>query len=311
MTRGDTPLVSLIMPVWEPRTEWLLQAVHSALSQRNCRLELIVVDDGCSAPVADLLGEVRDPALRVLRVEHGGPSHARNAGIAQARGQLLRFVDADDVYEAQSTARLAALVEADDVIAYGSTVFCDAELRPVWTMSSRLEGSVAVKAMLSRFTVRIQSMMFPRAVVEAAGPWDPSFAACGDLDFIVRATEHARVRRDPAVATYYRKHGGSVSSSVVRGEDGVRRMMERYFERHPEQRGTRLERRAASARHAIAARAYATRGQPVRTLARLLRSLRLDPRGVAVEAVLAAPALLGHLRHTWRADLREPKPGEL
>ena len=286
------------MPVWAPRAEWLLPAVRSALAQRSCALELIVVDDGCPTPVAELLEEVSDPALRLVRVEHGGPSHARNAGVAQARGRLLRFVDADDVYEAHSTARLARLIDADDVIAYGSTVFCDAELRPVWTMSSRLEGSVAVKAMLSRFTVRIQSMVFPRAVVEAAGPWDPGFAACGDLDFIVRATEHARVRRDPAVATYYRKHGDSVSSNVARGEEGVRLMMERYFERHPEQRGTGLERRAAAARHAIAARAYATRGQPVRSLAGLLRSLWLDPRGAVVEGVLATPALVGHLRHT-------------
>jgi glycosyltransferase involved in cell wall biosynthesis len=297
VTRAEGPLVSLIMPVWRPRREWFQAAVRSALGQRGCEIELIIVDDGNPAPVAELLADVDHPALRLLRVEHGGPSHARNAGIAAAHGRLLRFVDADDVYEPQSTARLARRIDADDVIAYGRTVFCDEQLRPVWTMSSGLEGSVAPQAMLCRFSVRIQSLLFPRAVVDAAGPWDTSLVVCGDLDFIVRATEHARVRGDPAVATYYRKHGGSVSSDITQGDEGIRRMMERYVERHPNQRAAGVERRAAAARHAVAARAYASRGLLAPSLRRLLRSLRVDPRAATVEATAALPAAWGHLRH--------------
>jgi Glycosyl transferase family 2 len=316
VTSGGPPLVSLIMPVWEPRRDWLLQAVGTALGQRRCAIELIVVDDGCAQPVEALLSGIEDPRLRILRVEHGGPSHARNAGIAAARGRLIRFVDADDVCEPHSTARLARLIGDDnDVIAYGVTMFCDEELRPVWRMSSELEGRVASKAMLSRFPVRIPSLLFSRRVVEAAGPWDPSFAVCGDLDFIVRAAEHATVRTDPGVATYYRKHRSSVSADIARGDEGVRRVMEGYFERHPEQRGTMLERHAAAVRHAIAARTYVVRGMVGASLRRLGRSLALDPRAAACEAALALPALWGHLRHAaalrsgWGAR-RHPVPAD-
>jgi glycosyltransferase involved in cell wall biosynthesis len=69
----STPLVSLVMPVWRPRRDWLLQAVRSALAQRDCELELIVVDDGNPEPIDELLAEVRDPALRIVRAPHGGP----------------------------------------------------------------------------------------------------------------------------------------------------------------------------------------------------------------------------------------------
>jgi glycosyltransferase involved in cell wall biosynthesis len=299
---SSAPLVSMIMPAWQPRRDWLLEAVNTALGQHNCQLELIVVDDGSPRPVADLLGPlIDDSRLRVLRVEHGGPSHARNAGIAAARGRLLRFVDADDSYPPDGTARLTGLIgDRDDVIAYGQTMFCDEALRPVWTMSSRLEGDLGAKAMLSRFTVRIQSLLFPRAVVDAAGPWDPTFPVCGDLEFIVRAAEHAEVRSDRAVATYYRKHSTSQSSDIVRGDEGVRRMMEAYFERHPELRSTGLERHAAAARHAIAARGYATRGMLGAAFRRTTRSLALDPRATAIEAWLALPALAGHFRRKAR-----------
>ena len=292
----NPPLVSLVMPVWRPRREWLLEAVRSALAQRDCELELVVVDDGNAEPLDELLAEVRDPALRLVRAPHGGPSAARNAGVEAAHGRLIRFVDADDVYEPGSTARLARLIgDAEDVIAYGRTVFCDEQLRPVWTMSSRLDGRIAGEAVLGHFRVRIQSLVFPAAVVRAAGPWDPSFPVCHDLEFIARALEHARVRPDPAVATYYRKHEGSVTSGFERGDDDIRRVIEGYLDRHPERRGTAFERRAVASRHAVAARARATRGMVAPALRRLARSLALDPREATLEAWAALPALRGHV----------------
>jgi glycosyltransferase involved in cell wall biosynthesis len=292
----NRPLVSLVMPVWRPRRDWLLQAVRSALAQRDCERELIVVDDGNPEPLDELLADVRDPALRLVRAAHGGPSQARNAGVEAARGRLIRFVDADDVYEPDSTARLARLIGDDHaVIAYGRTVFCDEELRPVWTMSSRLEGWIAAEAVLGRFRVRTQSLLFPAAVVRAAGPWDASFPVCHDLEFIARALEHARVRPDPAVATYYRKHEDSVSSDFERGDDDIRRVIEGYLERHPDRRGTAFERRAVASRHAVAARARAMRGMARPALRRLGQSLALDPREAAIEAWAALPALRGHV----------------
>jgi glycosyltransferase involved in cell wall biosynthesis len=289
------PLVSLVMPVWRPRREWLLEAVRSALAQRDCELELVVVDDGNSEPVDELLADVRDPALRLVRTPHGGPSEARNAGVEAARGRLIRFVDADDVYEPGSTSRLARLIGEDDsVIAYGRTVFCDAGLRPVWTMSCGLEGWVAADAVLGHLRVRIQSLIFPAEVVRAAGRWDPSFPVCHDLEFIARALEHASVRSDPSIATYYRKHGDSVTSGFERGDDDIRRVIEGYLERHPELRGTAFERRAHASRHAVAARARATRGMAAPALGRLVQSLALDPREAALEAWAALPAARGH-----------------
>ena len=284
------------MPVWRPRRDWLLKAVGTALAQRDCELELIVVDDGNAEPLDELLAPVEDARLRLVRAPHGGPSEARNAGLAAARGSLIRFVDSDDAYEPGSTARLAGLIDGDDaLIAYGRTAFCDERLRPVWTMSCRLEGWIAPEAVLGHFRVRIQSLLFPAAVVRAAGPWDAAFPVCHDLEFIARALEHARVRPDPAVATYYRKHGDSVTSGFERGDDDIRRVIEGYLERHPERRGTAFERRATASRHAVAARARATRGMVAPALERLARSVALDPREAALEAWAALPALRGHV----------------
>src|SRR5438874_1905489 len=117
------PLVSFVMSARQPRRDWFEAAVNSALSQENCELELLVVDDGSPEPVERLLQGIDDPRLRVIRVDHGGISHARNAGIAEATGEHFRFIDADDVLEPGSTARLVRLAgeEPGGAVAYGAT----------------------------------------------------------------------------------------------------------------------------------------------------------------------------------------------
>ena len=63
----------------------------------------------------------------MIRVAPGGVSHARNAGVAAAGGDYIRFIDSDDVLEPGSCARLLALAGAggQPAIAYGATLNCD------------------------------------------------------------------------------------------------------------------------------------------------------------------------------------------
>jgi glycosyltransferase involved in cell wall biosynthesis len=283
------PLVSIVVPAREPREDWLREAVASALGQRGCRVEVILVDDGSPRPVASLLGGLGDPRLRLVRIDHGGVSAARNAGVAAAGGEAFRFLDADDTLEPDSTARLLALLGGrDDLVAYGATMMCDAALRPRRAVVSTLLGEVLEDALLGRFDVRIVSMLFPRRVVELAGPFDPGMSRAEDGDFVLRALEHAEVRGETAVASFYRRHGASATADVAAGEAGLRRMVAAYFERHGDRRGTALQRRAEAVVALQAARGYRASGQRARALHRLGRAALRDPRA----ALRAAPRLL-------------------
>lgn len=287
------------MAVWRPRRDWLLEAVHGALGQRDCKLELVVVDDGSEEPVESLLAGVEDERLRIVRVEHGGVSLARNAGRAVAQGEFVRFIDGDDVVEPGSSARLLrAVASRPGTISYGATTFCDESMRPRWTMTCSLQGSVTRECLLGRFTVRLVSMLFPVEVLTATGDWDATFPTSQDWEYILRALEHAPVVGETATATFYRKHPSSSTGNVERGLEAARRIVAGYFERHPEERGTALERRATAHLDAMAARVYLTRRMPARAARPLLRSLARDPRALAAEASRSVPAVRGRL--AWR-----------
>jgi hypothetical protein len=277
------PLVSVVLCAWKPRVDWFHEAVASVLAERECDLELVVVDDGSPDPVEPLLAEHDDARVRVVRIDHGGLARARNAGIRAARGDFVRFADADDVVEPGSTALLLRL--ADEVtIAYGATEVSDEQLRPLALKSSRLEGWIAEQCLLYRFDVVHTSMLFPRRVVEAVGDFDPELRQCQDWDYVLRSCELAPVRGGQTVVTRYRRHATSASANLEGALHYESVVVDRYFQRHPERAGTSLEREARAKLLMVRARTCRTLGSGRREqLAIVVRALGLHPRRASEE----------------------------
>ncbi len=85
--------VSVVIPAYNPG-RFLREAVESAVSQQPPPLEVLVIDDGSTEPLS-----VPEHALvRVFRQPKSGVSAARNRGIREARGDLIAFLDADDLW---------------------------------------------------------------------------------------------------------------------------------------------------------------------------------------------------------------------
>lgn len=91
------PLISVIVPIYHVE-KYLNRCVDSIIGQTYTNLEIILVDDGsndgCPAICDDYAK--KDSRIRVIHKENGGLSDARNAGIKEARGEYLSFVDSDD-----------------------------------------------------------------------------------------------------------------------------------------------------------------------------------------------------------------------
>jgi glycosyltransferase involved in cell wall biosynthesis len=119
------PVASIIIPAYQHALT-LPTAIDSALEQ-TVPCEVIVVDDGSTDSTEEILARYGSRIL-AIRLEHGGPSAARNAGLDHASGTFIMLLDADDVITPEKVAAQVA-VFTDDV----GWVLCDVQIEDAAT----------------------------------------------------------------------------------------------------------------------------------------------------------------------------------
>ena len=230
--RSLAPLVSVVTACHDA-AEWVGETIASVLAQTHPAVEHVVVDDGstdASWEVISALAAQHPGRVRAVRLgRNRGGCHARNRGAAEARGDFLLFLDADDVVAPET---VAALVDAA-VGAPGALAVCEwAYLRrdgDGWREGRRdvrlppVDSDDALRGWLEgRAWVPPCVLLWPRAVFEATGGWDESLARNQDGDIAMRAlAEGAPVTRAAGGRGFYRQHGAarvSVSRNFVSEE---------------------------------------------------------------------------------------------
>lgn len=181
-----TPTVSVILPTFD-RASCLPEAVDSVLCQKGVNFELIVVDDGSSDETPHVL-EVYGNRLRVLRLERGGVSRARNRGVAASRGSLLAFLDSDDQWRPGKLAAQVAYMDAHPEMA-----ICQTE--EIWVRHGRRvnprrrhrkAAGMFFERSLELCLVSPSAVMMRRDLFEASGGFDEALPACEDYDLWLR-----------------------------------------------------------------------------------------------------------------------------
>ncbi len=107
MSLESGKLVSVVVPVFNVE-EFLKECIESILSQSYKNLEIILVNDGSkdsSGIICDKYAQT-DSRIKVIHKENGGLSSARNAGIEEATGEFIVFVDSDDVIDTKAVENL-------------------------------------------------------------------------------------------------------------------------------------------------------------------------------------------------------------
>ena len=115
-------VISVIVPIYNVE-EFLDECIQSIVDQTYQNLQIILVDDGSP----DRCGEMcedwarKDKRIEVIHKKNGGLSDARNAGLAEATGEFIAFVDSDDWIESQMyEVMLQTLInENADIVACG------------------------------------------------------------------------------------------------------------------------------------------------------------------------------------------------
>ena len=182
------PQLSVVVPAHN-RAWCLAEALDSVLAQDVAGVELIVVDDGSTDGTPQLLAGYGD-ALRVLRQENRGVSAARNAGIAAAQGELLAFLDSDDVW---LPGKLQAQI--DFFAAHPEALICQTE--ELWVKNGRRvnpgrrhrkRGGMIFEPSLELCLVSPSAVMLRRGLFDRVGLFDERLPACEDYDLWLRVS---------------------------------------------------------------------------------------------------------------------------
>ena len=175
------PVISVIVPVFNGAA-FLGDAIRSVLAQNYHPLEIIVVDDGSTDNTAEAATSFGQDITYHFQ-ENAGPPAARNQGLSMAGGDVIAFLDADDLFVpdkfAQQLARFNRTPELDVVI--GRQVYESLDGRPVVAENSpeRAEG----------LSLQLGCGLFRQRAFEKVGVFNAALKHSDDWDWFLRARE--------------------------------------------------------------------------------------------------------------------------
>lgn len=128
---GDvSPKISIITPVFN-RAHLIEETVKTVQAQTCSDFEMIIVDDCSTDAIDEVVKEISDadPRIRLIRRKsNGGPSGARNTGVAEAKGKYIAFLDSDDLW---LPSKLDAQLTAAEASSEPDNCFCVTQTRVV------------------------------------------------------------------------------------------------------------------------------------------------------------------------------------
>jgi glycosyltransferase involved in cell wall biosynthesis len=208
---SDQPLVSVIIPTYN-RVDLLLQAIDSVQQQTYGNLEIIVVDDG-SQDETSLLDNRRD--LTFIRIPHSGrPGYVRNQGVKACSGELIAFLDSDDLWKRQKIEKQIQYLKDHPEISVCHT-------REVWLRNGREVSQSGQKHLrqgnifqdcLKKCIIGPSTVILTTQLFEESGMFHPGLEIAEDYELWLRISSKHRIGYlDEALVIKRGGHGDQLS----------------------------------------------------------------------------------------------------
>ncbi len=216
--------ISVVMPTYN-RSHLVGRAIASVTSQPYANWELLVVDDGSTDTTPEVLAAYDDPRIRVLTGSHAGCCAARNRALAAATGDVVAYLDDDNVL---GPVWLKAVAWAfrqrpDTDVLYGARIIEDRdELHASgpgqlpWTHVEPYD-----RATLEQGNIADMGVLAHRAGL-AEATFDESLSSLGDWDLLLRLTRERPPLELPVVAVHYTTSGARITDLQDRQGESAR-----------------------------------------------------------------------------------------
>ena len=203
------PLVSIVIPVYNG-SNYLAQAIESALAQTYPHCEILVVNDGSNdGGQSERIAQGYGTRVRYLAKANGGVASALNLGLIEMHGTLFSWLSHDDLYDPRKIESQCALIQAssrDDVIVYSDySIFAD----DGWGRDIRLQETApkGFRYRLARLSnINGCTLLIPAQVLRDAGGFNESLRHTQDYDLWFRLARSHPFVHVPLVLVASRFH---------------------------------------------------------------------------------------------------------
>lgn len=241
--RSTNHLVSVVVPAFNAATT-IRETVSSALNQTYRNLEVIIVDDGSTDQTRSCAAHLarRDPRVRYVYKDNGGVASARNCGIAEAQGQFVATLDADDLwYPTKLERQIERFEQGGPEIALVYAWCCWIDDHGNVTGSApptRLEGNIFAQMCLGNVVISGSNALIRREALIAAGGFDESLRSrggqgCEDWKLYLQIAERYGIKMVPEYLVGYRISTGSMSDDFKQMMQSRRLVEAEFVAAHP------------------------------------------------------------------------------
>lgn len=201
------PKISIVIPAYNCEC-YVARCLDHILVQTYENIEIIIVDDGSTDNTYEICRQygIHDERVMVLHKENGGPSSARNYGLAYMSGDLVAFIDADDIVEPNYIDALYSLLQAHDadIASCGyDTIRDDGTVEPCEQFELELFGPQTSNVGLVHYPYTVWHMLFKREVIEGI-KFDESIFYLEDLKYVDEAFMRCHLLANTSKRLYHR-----------------------------------------------------------------------------------------------------------
>ena len=211
---------------------YLPETMESVLAQTYTDFEVLVVNDGSTDEIIGWMLQQTDSRLRVISQKNQGQAAARNTGIADAEGEYIAFLDADDLWEANKLEKQVSYLDAHSEVGlvYTWLAMADQACRPTGRVaSSNAEGDVWERIVEFNMVGCGSTPVVRRNCFDVVGHFIPELSPSEDWDMWIRIAAQFPfgVIQEPLVL--YRQHLESSSSQCQLMLETSSAVIERAF----------------------------------------------------------------------------------
>jgi len=209
---SNQPLVSVVIPCYN-HGQYLSQAIESVRRQTYIPIEIIVINDGSTDHTEEVVKQYAE--IKYIAQQNLGLSSARNTGLINSKGDLIVFLDADDLLCPDAIAyNVNYLTENPDKAFVSGAYYVTTIDRQKLAEQKQVVTAKHYTAFLRNNYIGMHATVMYRRLVFDVFMFDPNLTACEDYDMYLKVSRKYPVAHHTHVLAMYRMHGANMSNNT-------------------------------------------------------------------------------------------------